>query len=124
MISLAMVLILIIGINFVFRSATDAVSAGQALNGINTDAQSTQPCSSTTSATSPRTRRASSSPASSSRSSSTADDARTGSDPNVIAIDNAGNTPTAISTRPGAQPIFLQYSPPPSSTIAITAPIC
>src|ERR1700683_362200 len=31
MISLAMVLILIVGINFVFRSATDAVGAGQAL---------------------------------------------------------------------------------------------
>ena len=43
MISLAMVLILILGINFVFRSATDAVGAGQALNGINSDAQSAQP---------------------------------------------------------------------------------
>ena len=43
MISLAMVLILILGINFVFRSATDAVGAGQALNVINSDAQSAQP---------------------------------------------------------------------------------
>jgi prepilin-type N-terminal cleavage/methylation domain-containing protein len=43
MISLAMVLILILGINFVFRSATDAVGAGQNLNGINSDAQSAQP---------------------------------------------------------------------------------
>ncbi len=43
MISLAMVLILILGINFVFRSATDAVGAGEALNSINYDAQSTQP---------------------------------------------------------------------------------
>src|SRR5271170_6866208 len=43
MISLAMVLILILGINFVFRSATDAIGAGQALNVINSDAQSAQP---------------------------------------------------------------------------------
>ncbi|HEY1922941.1 MAG TPA: type II secretion system protein [Tepidisphaeraceae bacterium] len=43
MLSLAMVLLLIIGINYVFRSATDAVSAGQNLNQINSDAQATQP---------------------------------------------------------------------------------
>jgi hypothetical protein len=43
MLSLAMVLLLILGINYVFRSATDAVSAGQALNGINNDAQATGP---------------------------------------------------------------------------------
>jgi type II secretory pathway pseudopilin PulG len=43
MLSLAMVLILIVGINFVFRSATDAVGAGNALNSINSDTQATQP---------------------------------------------------------------------------------
>jgi prepilin-type N-terminal cleavage/methylation domain-containing protein len=109
MISLALVLILIVGINFVFRSATDAVGAGQALNQINSDAQSTQPVlfNDLNNVAKP--------PPLFIISSQfvtqflNADDAKTSSDPNVIPIDNAGNyafidalqkPPTYLSTAP------------------------
>jgi type II secretory pathway pseudopilin PulG len=99
MLSLAMVLVLIIGINFVFRSATDAVTAGQALNGINSDAQATQPL------LFDDLRNVSKNPPCFIISSQlvtqflNTDDARTGSDPTVIAIDNAG-TQVKISNSP------------------------
>ncbi len=109
MISLALVLILIVGINFVFRSAADAVGAGQALNQINSDAQSTQPVlfNDLNNVAKP--------PPLFIISSQfvtqflNADDAKTSSDPNVIALDNAGNyafidalqkPPTYLSTAP------------------------
>jgi type II secretory pathway pseudopilin PulG len=91
MISLAMVLLLIIGINYVFRSATDAVSAGQALNAINSDAQATQPL------LFDDLRNISKNPPCFIIASQlvtqfkNSDDAKTSSDPTVIPIDNAGN---------------------------------
>jgi hypothetical protein len=90
MISLAMVLLLIIGINYVFRSATDAVSAGQALNAINADAQSTQPL------LFDDLRNATKNPPCFIIASQlvtqflNADDAKTSSDPTIIPTDNAG----------------------------------
>jgi prepilin-type N-terminal cleavage/methylation domain-containing protein len=92
MISLAMVLILILGINFVFRSATDAVGAGQALNGINSDAQSAQPV------LFGDFQNVSKNPPCFIISSQlvtqflNSDDAKTGSDPTIIITDNNGGT--------------------------------
>jgi prepilin-type N-terminal cleavage/methylation domain-containing protein len=91
MISLAMVLILILGINYVFRSATDAVSTGNNLNQINADAQSSQPI------VFDDLKNVSKNPPVFIIASQlvtqflNADDAKGGTDPNVIAIDNAGN---------------------------------
>jgi type II secretory pathway pseudopilin PulG len=90
MISLAMVLLLIIGINYVFRTATDAVSAGQSLNAINADAQSTQPL------LFDDLRNASKNPPCFIIASQlvtqflNSDDAKTSSDPTIIPTDNAG----------------------------------
>jgi hypothetical protein len=92
MLSLAMVLILILGINFVFRSATDAVGAGNALNSINSDAQATQPM------LFDDLRNVSKNPPCFIISSQlvtqflNSDDAKTGSDPTIIVTDNAGST--------------------------------
>jgi prepilin-type N-terminal cleavage/methylation domain-containing protein len=92
MLSLAMVLILIVGINFVFRSATDAVGAGNALNNINSDSQATGPM------LFDDLRNVSKNPPCFIISSQlvtqflNADDAKTGSDPTVIVTDNAGTT--------------------------------
>jgi prepilin-type N-terminal cleavage/methylation domain-containing protein len=107
MISLAMVLILILGINFVFRSATDAIGAGQALNGINADAQSAQPV------LFDDLRNVSKLPPCFIISSQlvtqflNTDDAKTSSDPTVIVTDNNGGyvmigavKPTYMSTAP------------------------
>jgi type II secretory pathway pseudopilin PulG len=91
MISLAMVLLLIIGINYVFRSATDAVSAGQSLNAINSDAQATQPL------LFDDLRNASKNPPCFLIASQlvtqflNSDDAKTSSDPTIIPTDNAGD---------------------------------
>ncbi|MGD0461954.1 MAG: hypothetical protein ABSB74_05660 [Tepidisphaeraceae bacterium] len=91
MLSLAMVLLLILGINYVFRSATDAVGAGQALNGINDDAQATGPM------LFDDLRNVSKNPpcfiiaSQSVTQFLNSDDAKTSSDPTVIPIDNAGN---------------------------------
>jgi len=95
MISLAMVLILILGINYVFRSATDAVSAGQNLNVINADSQSAQPV------VFDDLRNVSKNPPCFIIASQlvtqflNADDAKTGSDPTKMITDNAG-TATVI----------------------------
>jgi hypothetical protein len=91
MISLFMVLLLILGINYVFRSATEAVGAGQVTNQINSDAQSSQPI------VFDDLRNVSKNPPAFIISSQlvtqflNADDAKTSSDPTVIVIDNAGN---------------------------------
>src|SRR3984957_18156538 len=100
MLSLAMVLLLIIGINYVFRSATDAVSAGESLNNINNDAQGTQPLLFND------LQNASKNPPCFIIASQlvmqlkNSDDAKTSSDPAVIPIDNAGNY-VAINAKPG-----------------------
>src|ERR1700722_2566654 len=92
MLSLAMVLLLIIGINYVFRSATDAVSAGESLNNINNDAQATQPLLFND------LQNASKNPPCFIIASQlitqfkNADDAKTSSDPTIIPTDNAGGT--------------------------------
>ncbi|MGD0139058.1 MAG: hypothetical protein ABSD28_09290 [Tepidisphaeraceae bacterium] len=92
MLSLAMVLILIVGINFVFRSATDAVGAGNALNSINSDTQATQPT------IFDDLRNVAKNPPCFIISSQfvtqflNADDAKSSSDPTVIVTDNAGTT--------------------------------
>jgi type II secretory pathway pseudopilin PulG len=94
MLSLAMVLLLTIGINYVFRSATDAVSAGQSLNAINNDAQATQPL------LFGDLRNASKNPPCFIIASQlvnqflNSDDAKTSSNPTVIPIDNAGGKVT------------------------------
>jgi type II secretory pathway pseudopilin PulG len=91
MLSLALVLLLIIGINYVFRSATDAVSAGQTLNSINTDSQATQPL------LFDDLRNASKNPPCFIIASQlvtqflNSDDAKTSSDPTIIVTDNAGS---------------------------------
>ena len=114
MISLAMVVILILGINYVFRSATDAVGAGQATNQINSDAQSSQPV------LFDDLRNVSKNPPCFIISSQlvtqflNADDAKNNSDPNVIPIDNAGNY-SFIGTSPN-QPTYL--TPAPTSWIS------
>ncbi len=123
MLSLAMVLLLIIGINFVFRSATDAVGAGQTLNG----------STATPSPPSPLLfddlRNVSKNPPCFIIASQfvtqflNSDDAKTSSDPTIIVTDNAG-TQVKISNPPDADRDSLPRSPPPSSTIAITAPTC
>ncbi|HEX4053087.1 MAG TPA: hypothetical protein VHX86_02370 [Tepidisphaeraceae bacterium] len=90
MLSLAMVLLLIIGINYVFRSASDAVSAGENLNGINSAAQATQPILFND------LRDVSKNPPCFIIASQlvtqflNSDDAKTSSDPTVIVTDNAG----------------------------------
>ncbi len=92
MLSLAMVLLLIIGINYVFRSATDAVSAGQALNAINDDAQATGPMLFND------LKNVSKNPPCFIIASQlvtqflNSDDAKTSSDPTVIVTDNVGTT--------------------------------
>jgi type II secretory pathway pseudopilin PulG len=104
MISLAMVLILILGINFVFRSATDAVGAGQALNVINSDAQSAQPV------IFDDLRNVSKNPPCFIIASQfviqflNSDDAKTSSDPTVIVTDNNGDT---VKIGNGAPPAFF-----------------
>jgi type II secretory pathway pseudopilin PulG len=104
MLSLAMVLILIVGINFVFRSATDAVGAGNALNNINSDSQATQPM------LFDDLRNVSKNPPCFIISSQlvtqfgNTDDAKTSSDPTVIVTDNAGST---VKIANGASPSFL-----------------
>jgi len=91
MLSLAMVLILIVGINYVFRTATDAVGAGNALNSINSDSQATQPM------IFDDLRNVSKNPPCFIISSQlvtqflNSDDAKTSSDPTIIVTDNAGN---------------------------------
>ncbi|MGA2442061.1 MAG: type II secretion system protein [Tepidisphaeraceae bacterium] len=101
MLSLAMVLILILGINFVFRTATDAVGAGNALNSINSDSQATQPM------IFDDLRNVSKNPPCFIISSQlvtqflNSDDAKTSSDPTVIVTDNAG-TQVKIANGPPA----------------------
>jgi len=101
MLSLAMVLILIVGINFVFRTATDAVGAGNALNSINSDTQATQPM------LFDDLRNVSKNPPCFIISSQlvtqflNADDAKTGSDPTVIFTDNAGSFVRIANGAPG-----------------------
>jgi hypothetical protein len=116
MISLALVLILIVGINFVFRSATDAVGAGQALNQINADAQSAQPVlfNDLNNVAEPPPLFIISSQLVTQF--LNADDAKTSSDPCVIPIDNAGNY--AYIGQPGKQPTYLSNAPQQSVSIA------
>jgi len=104
MLSLAMVLILIVGINYVFRSATDAVGAGNALNNINSDSQATQPM------IFDDLRNVSKNPPCFIISSQlvtqfgNTDDAKTSSDPTVIVTDNAGSM---VKIANGPSPNFL-----------------
>jgi hypothetical protein len=100
MLSLFMVLILILGINYVFRSATEAVGAGQTTNQINADAQSSQPI------VFEDLRNVSKNPPAFIISSQlitqflNTQDASNGADPTTIVVDNAG-TKALIANTPG-----------------------
>jgi hypothetical protein len=105
MISLAMVVILILGINFVFRSATDAIGAGQNLNGINADAESSQPVLFND------LNNVSKNPPFFIITSQLVtqfkneDDAKTGTDPTLLPLDNTGTNVEKIGN--GTAPAFL-----------------